>query len=471
MAEQPKNPLITQAAALPPQTERGPGSVDSSPTIGEAGPLRPHAGPGPAPILDRPMTNKADANGSAGEDEELELLDRAARRLHQGLHTFLTDLPARLQSGSELSRELKVERATCQRILSSALGAYEGLEIVGRLPGRKGIENFVKALGRQPEWIEAGQLQHLSVAAESFADALRETAGSQAAFVKRWRARHREDRQDPALLVEGEQALKRRSFFEASAEITGHICETSLLVLAISEDPDDVESVRLATAKGTIGHQMEPDAAPLLMNEVVEGSSRSGSSEESKPASMELSSFSSEAVRMVNQDKGPASLSQFIETVGPSQDGPVDILLTSHGSFGHTHPALLDSQAMNITYRVPFPSRYLLLDIYLSRRLAQSCLPSAKTYLGGEPQEIVSRVLDWGARFREDPDLVLLGQGTIKAHSRAYSNQKGLTDDLFQRQGWDPAEFVGFRLQVHYPIWKGTYCLRLDFSGMPHPAS
>jgi len=37
------------------------------------------------------------------------------------------------------------------------------------------------------------------------------------------------------------------------------------------------------------------------------------------------------------------------------------------------------------------------------------------------------------------------------------------------RQGWDPAEFVGFRMQVHYPIWKGTYCLRLDSSAMPHP--
>lgn len=447
--------------------------MDPSPAIGEAlalGP-RPRPGNGPVPILDHPMTNDADASGGNADEVELELLDRSARRLHQRLHTFLTELPARLQSGSELSRELKVERATCQRILSSALGPYEGLEIVGKLPGRKGIENFVKALGRQAEWIEAGQLQHLSVAADSFADALRETAGSQAAFVKRWRSGHREARHDPALLAEDEQALKRRSFFEASADITGHACETSLLVLAISEDADDPESVRLATAKGTIGHRMEPDAAPLLMNEVVEGGNRSGSSKESKPASMELSAFSSEAVRMVNQDKGPASLSQFIETVGPSQDHPVDILLTSRGSFAHTHPALLDSQAMNITYRVPFPSRYLLLDLYLSRRLAQSCLPSAKTYLGGEPQDIVSRELDWGARFREDPDLVLLGQGTIKAHSRAYSNQKGLTDDLFQRQGWDSAEFVGFRMQVHYPIWKGTYCLRLDFSGMAPPAS
>ncbi|MCA8979388.1 MAG: hypothetical protein KDC14_05140 [Planctomycetes bacterium] len=417
------------------------------------------------------MTNDRDPRNTGTDEEELEPLDRAARRLHQRLHTFLTDLPARLQSGSELSRELKVERATCQRILSSALGAYEGLEIVGRLPGRKGIENFVKALGRQSEWIDAGQLQHLSVAADSFADALRETAGSQAAFVKRWRSRHRETHQDPALLAEDDQALKRRSFFEASAEITGHVCETSLLVLAINEDPHDPDNVRLATAKGTIGHRTEPDAAPLLMNEVVEGSSRTGPEGEPKPASMELSGFSSESVRMVNQDKGPASLSQFIETVGPSQDKPVDILLSSRGSFPHMHPALIDSQAMNITYRVPFPSRYLLLDIYLSRRLAQSCLPSAKTYLGGEPQEIVSRALDWGARFREDPDLVLLGQGTIKAHSRAYANQKGLTDDLFHRQSWDPADFVGFRLQVHYPIWKGTYCLRLDFSGMQHPSS
>ena len=416
------------------------------------------------------MTIASDANEAPGDDDQLETLDRCARRLHQRLHTFLTDLPARLQSGSELSRELGVERATCQRILSSALGAYEGLEIVGRLPGRKGIENFVSALESKPDWIEAGRLQHLSVAAESFADALRETAGSQAAFVKRWRARNRESRVEPALLVEDDQALKRRAFFEASAEITGHVCETSLLVLAINEDADDPQSVRLATAKGTIGHLVEPDAAPLLMNEVVEGASKADASDRAKPASMELSGFSSESVRVVNQDKGPTSLSQFVETVGPSQNGPVDILLTSRGSFAHGHPALLESQALNITYRVPFPSRYLLLDLYLSRRLAHSCLPSAKTYLGGEPQEIISRSLDWGARFREDPDLILLGQGTIKAHSRAYANHKGLTDDLFQRQGWDPTEFVGFRVQVQYPIWKGTYCVRLDFSGMPHPA-
>jgi len=412
-------------------------------------------------------TEGSEPNGEQG----LAPLDQAARRLHQGLHTFLTELPGRLQSGSELSRELDVERATCQRILSSALGPYEGLGIVGRLPGRKGTLNFVQALGRKPEWIEAGQLQHLTVAVEAFANALKETSGSQAAFVKRWRARGGEERSEPALIAEDEQALKRRAFFEASAELTGHECETSLLVLAIAEDPEDSESVRLATAKGTIGHRMEPDAAPLLMNEVVESSQKSAEDDDSRPASMELSSFSSEEVRVVNQDKGPASLSQFIERVDSRQGRPVDILLTSRGSFAHGHPATLDSQAMNITYRVPFPSRYLLLDLYLGRRLAQNCLPSAKTYLGGEPQEMVASVLDWGSRFREDPDLVLLGQGTIKAHSRAYENQKGLTDDLFERQGWDSADFVGFRIQVAYPIWKGTYCLRLDFSGLTAPHS
>ncbi len=468
MASQPKNPFVSAGAPLAPSETPDGAGLDPSSGMRDARAREPGGAPRPSPILDDPMEQNHATD--ATEDGEFARLDRAARRLHQRLHTFLTELPARLQSGSELSRELGVERATCQRILSSALGPYEGLEIVGRLPGRKGIENFVSALGENEEWIEEAQLQHLSVAADAFADALRETAGSQSAFVKQWRARDREAGRDPALFVEDDQALKRRGFFESSAEVTGHRCETCVLVLAIAEDPEDKDSVRLATAKGTIGHRMEPDAAPLLMNEVVEGSQSTRTGEASKPASMELSGFSSEQVRLVNQDKGPASLSQFIECAGAEPDRAVDILLASRGSFAHQHPALLEAQAMNITYRVPFPARYLLLDLYLERRLAQACLPSAKTYLGGESQEIVSRSLDWGARFREDPDLVLLGQGTIKAHSRAYQHQKALTDDLFHRQSWDSGEFVGFRMQVHYPIWKGTYCLRLDFSGIAHPA-
>jgi hypothetical protein len=34
---------------------------------------------------------------------------------------------------------------------------------------------------------------------------------------------------------------------------------------------------------------------------------------------------------------------------------------------------------------------------------------------------------------------------------------------VFERVGWDPEQFVGYRCEVAYPVWQAAYCMLFDF--------
>jgi hypothetical protein len=65
----------------------------------------------------------------------------------------------------------------------------------------------------------------------------------------------------------------------------------------------------------------------------------------------------------------------------------------------------------------------------------------------------------WVTRFPDPPRLQLLGEGLVHARSDAWPGHADLCRVVFDRVGWEPSEFVGFRCEVAYPVWRGGYCM------------
>jgi hypothetical protein len=127
------------------------------------------------------------------------------------------------------------------------------------------------------------------------------------------------------------------------------------------------------------------------------------------------------------------------------------------------HPALGEVWSM-----ITFPARRLVFDVYLHRDIARRCIPLLEAHLWNinVGQQGLWR---WSTRFPGGPKLVLLGQGLGNAATDAYARHHELTAHMFQLADWDSNQFVGYRCDVPYPIWRSGYCMLFDFTGSELP--
>ena len=59
----------------------------------------------------------------------------------------------------------------------------------------------------------------------------------------------------------------------------------------------------------------------------------------------------------------------------------------------------------------------------------------------------------------------MLGTGVSRVASPGYERMPDLTRHLFEQAGWDADEFVGYRCEAAYPVWRAGYCMAFDFTG------
>lgn len=56
----------------------------------------------------------------------------------------------------------------------------------------------------------------------------------------------------------------------------------------------------------------------------------------------------------------------------------------------------------------------------------------------------------------------MLGPGLRSAATAAWARHAELTARLFTEAGWDPEEFVGFRCETAYPVWRAGYFMSFN---------
>jgi len=117
---------------------------------------------------------------------------------------------------------------------------------------------------------------------------------------------------------------------------------------------------------------------------------------------------------------------------------------------------------------VTFPARRLVCDTWLHRDIARLCTPSLELHLYA-PALGAGPLGRWSTRFPGGPRLQLLGAGVGNAGTSAYARHAEMMGALFEALGWDAGEFVGFRCDVAYPVWRAAYMMIFDFAGNELP--
>lgn len=398
-------------------------------------------------------------------------LEQALRGLHRDLRDFLAVVPVEAQTASGLARKLEIERTTCQRAVSAVTQPFCGLALVGQLPGVAGLKGLVESAGQR--WPREKEIQdatrRLKAAVDDYADVLARVAGSRAKLLSRISASHTPHATQPEQLD-----AYARQLFEAAAALTGRQSQTWLAAHIYSPvaRPDRLMQTR---AHGLINHVAREDAVPLTFHVF----NTPPPSETSADDAAELGRFHPlcdeaaaddmplELLREFSTDPPPIVRARqpnefLVQTVDPATGagGACDLVFGLRGLMAH--PVVASPFMEEVWALINFPVRWLLLDVFLHRDIARRCVPGLDVHLWRP--DFASTVGErWQTRFAGGPRLEVLGPGLRQVDTPAFARHPELLRYLFQSRGLDPAEFVGYRCQTAYPLWRTGYRVSLDF--------
>ncbi len=429
------------------------------------------------------MTGTSVQSGSGPlSPEEFQIADRAARRLHDELRTFLAHLPVEARTASGLARHLSVDRTTCQRAVSVAREPCQGPEIMGRLPGIPGLRQIVAAaqglVGDRPS---DDLLASLQAAIEGYERLIQRLAGSQTKLIRRLSATpltgEAEPRSDIASSASRRDAYAQQ-LFESAAELTGRYSEVWVAIYAYRPHPTNRERLIVSRAYGLVGHRARPDAVPLVIHNF---SSPGSDAEKAAPAGrlghgfeylderaiesgstteVVVPEFTSSPLPLISSKQPSAFLVQSVDVDGESSGEPFDLMLANRAVTPHPRtqsPAVEETWAM-----VNFPVRHLLFDVYLHQDLATRSIADLEVHLWRP--DFASSVTDrWQTRFAHPPKLVMLGRGIEDSAAPAFARHLELTRLLFEQTNEDPHNYIGHRCEVTHPLWRTGYCMTFDF--------
>src|SRR5262245_6281230 len=307
--------------------------------------------------------------------EELARAEQVAQRLHESLGMLVLELPEHARGASGMARYLRVVRNTCQRVVATLAESPPTAGMLARLPGIQGLQQIAAAF-RRIEADEAG-IAAVEAAIKQFAQLIRELAGSQSRLADRL-ARAASGRESEHALPPAQAALAaRKNLFDAAADVTGRQCDVFLSIYCFRIHPDGQRLERVL-AQGRIGQTARPDAMPFAFragdtrSEEKGGEGRAFASLDRTPAHGHtphaiLERFASDPLPLVVSRGSEGQLVQMIDHTAAPPGQPFDVVVANRSA----HPAMIpgtDKSSLDEVWTLlNYPSRWLVLDVYLHR--------------------------------------------------------------------------------------------------------
>lgn len=403
--------------------------------------------------------------------DEWAAAERVAARMHGELRRLLGALPEHAQGASGMSRHLGVLRATCQRVVSAVQDAEPTPLLLTRLPGVQGLHQFLEGMRRVG--VSGGDVDSTQAAVEQFERLIEELAGSQSKLAERLdAAAHAGTGSSP---IASQRA--REELFRAAAAVCGRECDVALTIYAFRVPPGEPDIIEHAMVKGSIGHLMAPGGMPLVLASGMAGSGIKFDQKEMRlldrsPAhgrtpEAVLQPFSTDPLPLVTMRHANGTLMQIVDPETARHGQLIDVVTAVRGReplMRETGKPTLDA----VWTLNNCPARRLIVDVYLHEDIERLYRPSMDVQLWN-PNLSLPDEDRWVSRLPGTVRLTMLGRGLSLAACESYKRHGELTQYFYERIGWDPERFVGFRCEVVFPIWRGGYVMSFDYAGGATP--
>lgn len=403
--------------------------------------------------------------------------ERVAARLHGELRRLIARMPEHARHASGMSRHLSVLRATCQRVVQGVQDATPSVWLITRLPGVEGLRQFLD--GARNAGIDGSDIEAVESAVEAFERLITVTGGSLTKLIERIGASEAAQGGSP----DGTgvcSPTQREALYMSAAGVTGRRCDVALSIYAFRRAPDDPAFLERALAKGMIGSVVTPGGMPMVLSS---GDTLKGDDEVRNVTLLNREAargrtpeaifrpFTTDPLPMVTARGRGASLQQVIDpqSSGNSGGATFDVVTAVRGRHPFTDPDTRKPSLDAVWSLVSCPSAKLILDVYLHADMEREFRPTMEALLW-TPNLDISEEQRWALRLPAQPKLQLLGRGTRAAASELYPRHAELTRYFFDHIGWEPEEFLGFRCETLFPVWRAGYCMGFEHLGAaPEP--
>lgn len=386
---------------------------------------------------------------------------RIAQRLHADLGALIERLPDHAKGGSGMSRHLSVVRNTCQRVAHALSDPEATLETLVKLPGTKGLEQLIEAI--DSSGIDQHLCQNASSAVEQFDALIRDNGGSHARLISKI-----EKITNPDEPFELGSLHARQELFKSAVGITGRSAQTTISLYAFRQSAENPDVLQRAIASGLIQTTVVPGGMPVVISngntlrwdddpddalKNLDDSQAQGATPEAL-----LKEFCSQPLPTVTSRGTSESMIRVIDP--QSLDGPQTFDVVSAARSNHPY---LDPQGDPVFNEIwslaNCASTRLVFDVYVHEDMESKFRPSIDAQQW-YPNLSAPGGDRWVLRYPNVPTLELLGRGLGNSATASYSRHAELTRVFFDRMGWDPNAFFGFRCEIEYPIWRGGYCMK-----------
>lgn len=416
------------------------------------------------------ITTRASAGITAARrdvltEASLAAADQLGRRLQAELRDVVALLPEDHRSASAMSRLLKLDRATCQRIVQGAMSHDAGPRTLIALPGIEGLRSFLVAVsGRVPVGVGGEVLSGASAAIDRFAGFLDEVGLSQRGLRA---VLEGPEGRAPRLYPPADDSLAREALFLAAAEVVGRWSEAAIHTSIIRPVPGDATMTDWARVRALVQHRWRTHAVPLEVGGTAtlrggnDGPSMD-SLESNAAASPLVTEFCSRPLPPVVAKAAGKRVVHVIDTDSAGGQGPADIVTATRVAMPDPSPATLTPAIGEVWALQNIPARRLVFDTFIHKDLAAACVPSIEAHLWMPDVGIRHDAARWSTRLPGGPTLEPISP--LAAATSAHANYEGLLTHVFDELGWARDAFVGFRCDIPYPVWRGGYVMLFDFA-------
>lgn len=413
----------------------------------------------------RAATGAAAARRGVLSESALASADQLGRRLQAELRDVMALLPEDHRSASAMSRLLKLDRATCQRIVQGAMSHDAGPRTLIALPGIAGLRSFLVAVSeRVPVGVGGEVIAGASAAIDRFAGFLDEVGLSQRGLRA---ALEGPEGRAPRLYPPADDSLAREALFLAAAEVVGRWSEAAIHTSIIRPVPGDPTLTDWARVRALVQHRWRTHAVPLEVGgtATLRGGNHGPSMdslESNAAASPLVTEFCSKPLPLVVAKAAGKRVVHVIDTDSAGGQGPADIVTATRVAKPDPSPATLTPAIGEVWALQNIPARRLVFDTFIHKDLAAACVPSIEAHLWMPDVGIRHDAARWSTRLPGGPSLEPISP--IAAATSAHAAYEGMLSHVFDELRWPREEFVGFRCDIPYPVWRGGYVMLFDFA-------
>lgn len=388
-------------------------------------------------------------------------IEQTLLRLLESIRDFTQSWPIARRNGSQISRELGIDRTTCQRLTMLARGERSPTAMLDGLPGPRMLRSVADAAEQAGSPVSQRTLAALRSAIDRFEEMLEPIGGSVSKLRKLLARPNGEEAVlgvgSPVGNIQGQELL----FSAASVVMGKHSAATTVINLYDKHGVDDGR-LRILTISGNHGFVAVPDAAPtvtLFRPDVDTPSGESpgpGRGWQTQPVVLERFTTAKWQVLRLNKKGGYAALAH--EILGGEE--PADYFM--FGSSPVPDPSDSPERVKEVWAMLSVPTRSLVFDLYMHESIARRSIVSADVHLW-QPNFESDPHGRWHTRLSQTPTIVQLGRGIGRVTAASNPAQAGLVRELFDRAGTDPEEYIGYRCEERFPIWRTGYRFEIDF--------